>query len=98
MDSPGPGFNFFLFRDIPELVGLKPLKIEGNFRDYVRFRPSGPSENANIYVTIGLVTWEFHGELPKTIDNSPPPVFDASYDKFPVYSDIITFPTTYLIE
>lgn len=92
-----PDVNDINLNDLPS-IGLPrfwgKLRLKGTFKDYVRFRPDGTD---NIYVTLGLVTWQMHAqsEAPNwelTVDEHPAPSeVDPSRDSFPTwYGEIVT--------
>jgi hypothetical protein len=38
-----------------------PVRVKGNFKTFCRFRPDEGSESENIFVTLGIVTWDCNG-------------------------------------
>ncbi|HIG30625.1 MAG TPA: hypothetical protein EYQ50_23625 [Verrucomicrobiales bacterium] len=56
------------FQDQPQMNAAAgtPLRVKGNFKDYIRYRPSAGISTDNIYVTLGIVTWSCHGETDST--------------------------------
>jgi hypothetical protein len=89
--------NDFNLHDLPsvsKVFYIPKRRLKGEFKDYVRFRPNGPD---NIYATVGLVTWNMHGEIEAALnwnfthDEHPAPSdVDQSVDDFPVWYGTIT--------
>jgi hypothetical protein len=53
---------FAPFLDMPGNTGLFPVRVKGDFRVFCRFRPSAGIPADNIFVTLGILHWEMHGE------------------------------------
>lgn len=76
-------------RDTPNAPATPCVDLEATFKDYLRFRPSGPS---NIFVTIGTNGWFMDGTAclwnGMTKSNLPPATPPIDSDIFPVWENI----------
>jgi len=76
-----------VLQDQPENTGVLPLRLKGEYKTYVRFMPDGAD---SIFVTLGIVTWNMHGEAVSgspspvlTLQLCPPPVSLVYSEEFP---------------
>ena len=87
---PGTAHVSLTLQDGPLNVDTFPNRLQGAFKDYIRFRPDAGNAADNIFVTLGIVSWNMLATATSSgIDSaqSPDPTGPSNSNDFPIWTN-----------
>jgi hypothetical protein len=77
-------------QDGPYNVDTFTNRLQGSFEDYIRFRPDAGNASDNIFVTLGIVSWNVLATATSSGINtaqSPDPTGPSNSNEFPIWTN-----------
>jgi hypothetical protein len=89
--TPGTGHVILTLQDGPFNIDTLPNTLRGSFQDYIRFCPDAGSASDNIFVTLGIVSWNMNATATNSTtispSETPDPTGPDNSNGFPIWTN-----------